>query len=470
MRGLIRPSIGALLAYLGWNEGSILSSLGFYLRVHDPITFQKRCSNMASVVGASFLVAAFLLIDSNTTFPGFWALLPTMGAALVIVAGPHALCNYSLLSSRIMVAIGLISYPLYLWHWPVLSFSRIKFGEPAVPGRIAIACVSTFLAWLTYKWVEKPLRSSVRSSVPVILTVTVGVIGSFGAFAYKGWISNDRENDQFNFVRQFEETKPQFLYLKDNPLYSAYRIDCDFLDVSTERAKESIAKSCITPTTKQSILIWGDSHAQQLNYGLRKLLPIGISILQVATSGCNPSLDKVPRDVYGACNKSNQFAMSLISTVKPDLVLLAQQKGHELVDWDLIAVSLKQVGVKEVLLVGPVPKWHPALYKKIARKMPAPPERVLDDSDAVSIKTDNFLKNKFQDNSKMRFVSLHDVLCNQSGCLTFIGGSPLEGIFSIDDGHLTTTASLYIAKNILANVILQSLDYQDLSSGLLNRQ
>jgi hypothetical protein len=158
--------------------------------------------------------------------------------------------------------------------------------------------------------------------------------------------------------------------------------------------------------------------------------------------------------------------MSIISSVKPDLVILAQQKGHERVDWELIAVTLKQLGVKEVILVGPVPKWHPALYKKIARKMPIPPERVLDDADAVSIKTDNFLKKKFQDNSNVKFVSLHDVLCNHLGCLAFVGVSPLDGIVSIDDGHLTKVGSLYIAENKLAEVILQSIAREEFSTVL----
>jgi peptidoglycan/LPS O-acetylase OafA/YrhL len=302
--------IGAFLAFHVWSESRILYSLGIYLRVQDNITFQKKCLNILSILGLSLLVVAFLLINhSNTPFPGFWALLPTVGAALIIAGGPYAWFNYNILASRILVAVGLISYPLYLVHWPVLSFSRIEFGEPDLLGSIVIACISTFLAWLIYKFIEKPLRNSKRGSIPILLLVIVGVIGIYGVLTYKGWISNDRESEQFNFVRKFEETKPQFLYLKENPLYEAYRIDCDFLNVTTEKAKDSINKSCFTSNAEKSIFIWGDSHAQQLNYGLKKLLPVDISILQVATSGCSPSLNKISRDVYGACNKSNQFAM-----------------------------------------------------------------------------------------------------------------------------------------------------------------
>ena len=72
------------------------------------------------------IAVAVFLINESMVFPGWWALLPCCGTFLVVSAGPNAwLRNRRVLSNRLLVGIGLMSYPLYLWHWPLLSFARI---------------------------------------------------------------------------------------------------------------------------------------------------------------------------------------------------------------------------------------------------------------------------------------------------------------------------------------------------------
>src|SRR5262249_29976872 len=93
-------------------------------------------------------------------FPGYWALLPTMGAALIISA-KGAWCNRVLLAQPAMVFIGLISYPLYLWHWPLLSFSRVLSGEPPkTPLAVVLVAIAVGLSVLTYRLVERPIRAA----------------------------------------------------------------------------------------------------------------------------------------------------------------------------------------------------------------------------------------------------------------------------------------------------------------------
>jgi peptidoglycan/LPS O-acetylase OafA/YrhL len=119
-----------------------------------------RRAGLLSVLGAALLVAAFVLTTRDRAFPGWWALLPVGGAALLIAAGPGAWLNRHLLANRLMVWVGLISFPLYLWHWPLLAYSRIVAGgEP--PSRVrALAVLAAFvLAWLTWRFVEQPIRS-----------------------------------------------------------------------------------------------------------------------------------------------------------------------------------------------------------------------------------------------------------------------------------------------------------------------
>ena len=91
-------------------------------------------NNVLAATGIVLLALVLVSISPESAFPGFWALLPTMSTYLIIAAGPHAWLNSAVLASRPCRFIGIISYPLYLWHWPLLSFARILNGgtPPAI--------------------------------------------------------------------------------------------------------------------------------------------------------------------------------------------------------------------------------------------------------------------------------------------------------------------------------------------------
>jgi peptidoglycan/LPS O-acetylase OafA/YrhL len=142
----------------------------------------KTLANLLSFVGLCLLLYGFWRINKELSFPGKWALVPVLGAALIITAGSKAWVNRKILSNKVAVWFGLISFPLYLWHWPILSFARIVESEvPSRNIRIAAVVLSTALAWLTYKLVERPLRfgnySKVKVTVLVILMNIVGFLG-----------------------------------------------------------------------------------------------------------------------------------------------------------------------------------------------------------------------------------------------------------------------------------------------------
>jgi peptidoglycan/LPS O-acetylase OafA/YrhL len=144
--------------------------------------------NVLATTGIALLVSVLLSISPQRAFPGFWALLPTIGTYLIIAAGPHAWLNSAVLASRPCRFIGIISYPLYLWHWALLSFARVLNGAtPPTIERIALISAAFFLAWLTFYVVERPIRSGRRLPLKAIFLVAgMFVIGSvsYGAFRY----------------------------------------------------------------------------------------------------------------------------------------------------------------------------------------------------------------------------------------------------------------------------------------------
>lgn len=113
--------------------------------------------------GILFIVLGLLFTDS-TQFPGWYALFPVIGSVLLIAAGQHSFFNRSVLASKPFIFIGLISYPLYLWHWPILSFLRFLFNEtPSVLIRVLAMAVAVLLSWVTYIWLDRPIRFGQKS-------------------------------------------------------------------------------------------------------------------------------------------------------------------------------------------------------------------------------------------------------------------------------------------------------------------
>ena len=145
-----------------------------------------RQRNLASLLGVFLLALAFFKIDKYRPYPGSWALLPELGAFLIIFAGAAAWFNRVVLSNKRLVWVGLISFPLYLWHWPILSFMRIIESEmPDMAYRIAALVLSFLLAWLTYQFVEKPIRQSNISNNSSKTFLLAGLITSLGLM---GWL------------------------------------------------------------------------------------------------------------------------------------------------------------------------------------------------------------------------------------------------------------------------------------------
>lgn len=159
-----------------------------YWHLYRP-TWSERQKNSASLAGAALLIAGFSLIKPQDLFPGWWAILPVAGVFLLIMAGPSSIINRAILSRKILVSIGLISYPLYLWHWPLLSFGFIIHGEkPTYQIKIALILLAFALAYLTYRYLEVPLRSRSKKRVVVSLTgamvatIAIGLSVNFGLF------------------------------------------------------------------------------------------------------------------------------------------------------------------------------------------------------------------------------------------------------------------------------------------------
>ena len=136
-------------------------------------------SLILAVAGLCTLLASLKFAREDLAWPGWGAVLPVTGALALIAAGPLNPVSRLLLANRFSVFVGLISYPLYLWHWVLLSFAHITSnGLPpdAVPLRLAMAATAFALAVLTYLLVERPLRFGQRGRKAKIVALVLSMI------------------------------------------------------------------------------------------------------------------------------------------------------------------------------------------------------------------------------------------------------------------------------------------------------
>jgi len=446
----------------------VLGGLLAYWSLQKPPTIQtgndSSCAlhQVAAFLGLALLIGTVFFLKKVSHFPGWLALLPTLGACLILFAGQKAWINRHLLSSRLLVWFGLISYPLYLWHWPLLAFSRnIEGRTPSLAWRSLLVLTSIVLAALTYYFIEKPLRFGKPKAWKVAsLGALMILLGLAGYSIEKQDGFSARLQDKQSYVHYFEG------YLYDPKQFVDERKmiaqnQCnhyDYENPTSNRPRARIDPACYTKHGSKAVLLWGDSHAAHLYYGLKSVLPAEVSVLLLFSSGCSPlqvtQLNPDPSKV-SYCDKSNYFAFHYATQEAPEVVFFAANHALDIQDMRTLSHTLKQHGVKKIYVLGPLPHWKPYLYKVIVKHYWVnTPKRIRGYQDEELRDKDRQFRAQMRADEPFEYVDLANFFCNTAGCITYLGNDKKEGLMTFDDAHLRPFASTYLAKHLLAPLIM----------------
>jgi peptidoglycan/LPS O-acetylase OafA/YrhL len=404
-----------------------------------------------SLLGIALIAGASFGFDAKQAFPGWRAILPVAGSACLIAAGPGAGANRWLLSRRWMVWIGLISYPLYLWHWPILVFQNLRIeGQAGWMQRLAAIALAFVLAAATYRFVEKPIRFGPRPGRRALALagamLATGIAGAAIAgfdglpFRFRG-----PEAPYGAYAYEYEQdARPSTCWVpKDSP-------------------PDSYAAECVDPADghKPLILLWGDSHAARLYPGLRQVAGDRYRIAQFTRSGCAPNFWSFrPRRSAGPCTLGNVHVMRQVRALHPDAVVVFSRWygwSGKTINRILprLVHALRANGAKQVIVVGPAPEWQrplPEILFRIARERhQAPPARMKQHLVANRWRIDRDMRAAIGKQGEATYVSVIDAFCDDQGCLTRVGDDPAS-LTTWDYGHLTTDGARYLAERIAAS-------------------
>lgn len=232
-------------------------------------------NNALSILGLVLIISSVFLFSKNLGFPGWWALIPALGASMLIFVGSGAFINRLILNSKPMIWIGLISYPLYLWHWPILSLARIYLGKDlGFVGAFFALSISATLAWTTYFFIEKPIRSKVKGGYPIIILILALL-----AIGVLGFLSKEANGLPKRFgIPELKRTNQ--LTGCENIVKNGVLYPCSFG----------------RPDSEKLILVYGDSHAGHLTAALEQELGKDFKFIFLGYGNCfqsaNEGLDK----------------------------------------------------------------------------------------------------------------------------------------------------------------------------------
>lgn len=308
-----------LLATRGW-ELAIGAGIAFYFLYRKPLMrsmlSHRAVGELLSWLGLGLIAYSVFFYNESTPFPSLYALVPTIGAALIIIFSYKDSLSAKLLGSRFLVGIGLISYSAYLWHQPLFAFARhgsLQEPSPVLFGVLSL--LSLLLAFVSWKYVESPFRKNTLFSANQIFMFTL--VGSmlFILFGIAGY-----HTDGFKY--RMDTKLAQIIDAARKNSFSE-----ELCENNVEGEANGGDHCVLVPGEKEFVFLYGDSHAQALMYEAKEAFKnTEYGLLFAATPACPPVKDlyRADNSDQKACYEwNNEVYEHIVSNPKIKYVVLA---------------------------------------------------------------------------------------------------------------------------------------------------
>lgn len=412
-------------------------------------------SQYISAIALSLLILSFWFISKERAYPGYWAIFPTMATFFILLSPPNAFFNRKILSHSALIKIGLISYPLYLWHWPILVF--LNFNIPAdiskerlVAYKVAAIGLSFILAYLTYRFIELPIRSRKGKQGRTPALISLILLMATGLAGYSLVLTKGAED------RIPKEIRP--LLTSKNLTWEHYvRFDSCHLQ---EDQDYKYPESCFEHQRPLAVL-WGDSHASTLYPALASIQNDNhFGVNQFTKAGCPPLQSSDEKDIY--CSKNYQEALKNIEKAQPEYIFI---HSAWILRPSIYPKSIKELETRlaktlemikrtapstKIILVGPLPRWHVnPLRTTYINWITHGDLTVYQPADPMT-DVENSLK-KIASQNQTEYISLGEIFCIENKCISRVDIGGWE-LISTDYGHLSKAGAEYLGEKLKSRI------------------
>lgn len=472
--GLAMTSISQPIAFFtlparAWELGigAIIALTASYAKRMPP-----RIAAGIAWAGLGMVVAAAVLYTKETVFPGYAALVPTVGSAMMILGGSagSSAGPVALLRLRPFQFFGAISYSLYLWHWPLLVIPAMYRAELSVLDRVGLVLLAVLLAWLTERYVEKPFRSGrwiAATNARTYATAgaaTVTAIALSLASGVTPRLASDRTADAWaEGARVTEVSDPGYVPSNlrpalENTLDSVPLIYGDGCHVGFS-ATEPQHCSFGAVDSDRTIVLFGDSHAAQWFPALESIaVESGSRLVSFTKSSCPAATvttwNSNLQQPYTACDAWRENVLGEIAVLDPDLVVMSDYRkqrpagtGDASRAWTagIEATIARLASTSDVVVIGDGPTFpvEPAVCLSAHLESTAacaePIREVVDLAALDGVR-------KATTAAGGRFIDTRDWYCPQGVCAVVRGDVSMYR----DSHHITVEASKAMATSLLS--------------------
>jgi hypothetical protein len=406
--------------------------------------------NLATISGLAAIAISCRIYNPATPFPGLAAALPCIGAALIIGAG-EAGPTYvgKLLALRPVVFVGLISYSLYLWHWPVIVLQHMGIiygngGSPAL-GTAVVIVLSFVLAILSWRFVERPFRSGpLRLDGGPLFRLAAVSSGALMAFAIVVMIARgfpSRFPPQADEVASYIDAKDSIALTRHGSCFIT----------STNRFSDFDVNKCLhMDPTKKNYLLLGDSHSAMLWHSLSTALP-DTNLMQASASGCKPFMGTQKQGRPDCVRIMNYIYKDFLPTHHVDYLLVAGRWIAE----DIPSLTKLVAWTKDnnipLVIIGPTQEYDDALPRLLAYSITRKdPEYAYKHRDVGLAPLDQRLQDLAANVWHVQYISLLKTICQQDGCVEYADQQKRVPLM-FDTDHLSEEGSQLVVGSLSAS-------------------
>jgi peptidoglycan/LPS O-acetylase OafA/YrhL len=429
-----------------------LLAIGFF-----PVPATAFSRNICGATGMLLVLGAVVFGSASAPLLALTS-LAAIGAALLIASserGPSMAGR--LLALRPIVFMGLISYSLYLWHWPLIVFQRmgglLVADASSTTTELVLIVVSTGIACLSWKFVELPFRSMAKGSSKAAV---FGIASSamLSAFALCGLVLI-ANGAPFRFPGRVVAIAA---YLAYDPS-TAFRSGHCYL--ATNRQHLDV-HTCMTLDPKRpNYLLVGDSHAAHLWVGLRSAMP-EVNIMQATASACRPIILPVSMLDTRACPKLMQFVFNdfLVHNKIDKVLLAASWKDEDIPALSATLALLKLRGI-DVIVLGPIVEYDSPLPRLLADEILYNSPTTASAMRTRGIHERDRALNRIVTARGATYISVYDQVCHNGHCDEFAEGDvPMQ----FDAGHLTAEGSVEVGRRLSLSIVGKRAEMERVSN------